>query len=135
MADSKKVEAEAVVRDLPPEYPDKDAGTDPQSNLPTVKVSASDMPAPEPTHAGPERVGADKNVFDPNAALRNKLGRGPGLQDSEAKNPAVWVDVDSADARKAAADAHVQDAERALAAAKARAAAIKKGAPLDREVR
>lgn len=134
MAD-KKAEAEATVRQLPEGYPEKEAGVDPQSNLPTVKVSKSDMPDPDPLHAGPERVGAPKDVFDPNAALRNKLGYGPGLQDSEAKNPAVWVDLDNEDGRKAAADAHVQDAQRKLDAAKERAKAIKAGDPLDREVR
>lgn len=131
MAESKQ-KAEAVVREVPAEYPDE-PGQDPQSNLPTVEVSASDMPAPDPLHAGPEAVGADKNVFDPNAALRNKMGMGPGLQDSEAKNPAVWVDLDSDKARKAAADAEVEQAERVLKRAKERAKAIRKGDPLDQE--
>lgn len=130
---SKKTEAEAVVLEVPADVPDANVGQDPQSNLPTVKVSKSDMPDPEPLHAGPERVGASKDVFDPNAALRNVQGFGPGLQDSEAKNPAVWVDIDSDDARKAAADAEIQAAQRVLDRAKARAKAIRAGDPLDNE--
>lgn len=47
------------------------------------------MPEPEPGHQIAE---AKKDtVFDPNAALREAQGRGPGLQDSEALQPAVWV--------------------------------------------
>lgn len=129
-----KKEAEAVVRDVPADLPDKNVGDgDPQSNLPTVKVTQADMPPPDPLHAGPEALGIPGDVFDPNAALRNKLGYGPGLQDSEAKNPAVWSQEDSKEARDAAADAEVKRAERALARAKARAKAIRAGDPLDRE--
>jgi hypothetical protein len=127
-----KSDQEATVRGVAPASL-KDADT--EAGRSTLKVSASDMPEPDPLHAGPEKMGADKGVFDPNAALRNKMGVGPGLQDSEAKNPAVWVDEDAETARKNAADAHVQDAERALKAAKDRAAAIRKGDPIDREVR
>jgi len=122
-------DAEAAVRSLPEGYPEEEAGQDPQSNLPTVKVSKSDMPDPDPLHAGPEAVGAPADVFDPNAALRNKLNRGPGLQDSEAKNPAVWTDVDEEKSRNAAADSIEQEAERAMERAKARADAIRKGEP------
>lgn len=124
-----KTDAEAVVRELPPDYPAKEAGQDPLSNLPTVKVSKSDMPAPDPLHAGPEAMGAPADVFDPNAALRNKQGYGPGLQDSEAKNPAVWTDVDSGKARSAQADKVEADAKRAYDRAKAKAEAVRKGEP------
>lgn len=135
MADQKKGDAEAVVLEVPADYPDSEVGQDAQSSLPTVKVSKGDMPGPEPTHAGPEKLGVPADVFDPNAALRNKLGYGPGLQDSEAKNPAVWVDVDSDAARENAAKAHVEQAERELKRAKARSEEIKKGGPLSAEVR
>ncbi len=131
MAD-KKPDATALVRSP---APGEDADLDGETGLYRVTASKADMPDPEPTHAGPDAVGADSGVFDPNAARRAKLGFGPGLQDSEAKNPAVWVDETSDDARKAAADSHVQDAQRMLDAAKKRADAIKKGAPLDSEVR
>lgn len=51
------------------------------------------MPPPEPGHTIAEEKHGE--VFDPNAALREAQGRGPGLQDSEAVHPAVWVqDVD-----------------------------------------
>lgn len=46
------------------------------------------MPATEPGHKG-ESLGGGK-VFDPNAALREKNGVGPGLQDSERLQPAHW---------------------------------------------
>jgi hypothetical protein len=115
--------------------PGEDAEPNGESSLYRVSVSEGDMPDPEPSHAGPEKLGLANDPFDPNAARRNKLGLAPGLQDSEAKNPAVWVDERSEDARKSAADAHVQDAERKLAAAKERAKAIRKGDPIDQEVR
>lgn len=99
-----------------------------------LRVSKGDMPAPDPRHAGPDKLGRPAR-FDPNAALRAKRGVGPGLQDSEVINPAVWVDVDADQSRKAAADAHVQDAERQLQQAKDRSKAIRKGDPLDQEVR
>lgn len=135
MADAKK-DAEAYVREVPADVPEENVGDgDPKSNLPSVKVSASDMPDPDPRHAGPEKVGASKDVFDPNAALRKARGVGPGLQDSEAIHPAVWVDEDSDEARKSAAEAHVQDAQRALDRAKATADKVKKGEPLDQEIR
>lgn len=127
MADSKD-KASAAVRDLPAEYPDEPGSSD-QHNLPIVEVDSGDMPDAEPLHT----LAAKSDVFDPNAALRNKLGYGPGLQDSEAKNPAVWSQEDSKEARDAAADAEVKRAERALARAKARAKAIRAGDPLDRE--
>lgn len=105
-----------------------------EHGLTVLKVDEGDMPDPEPTHAGPQKLGREAR-FDPNAALRAKMGVGPGLQDSEVINPAVWVDQDAEAARKASADAHVQDAERKLEAAKERAKAIRKGDPLDQEVR
>lgn len=123
---------EAHVRGTPP--PEADAGVD-EHGLAVLSVTEGDMPAPDPRHAGPDKLGVDKGVFDPNAALRNKMDRGPGLQDSEAKDPAVWVDENSDAARKAAADAHIQDAQRALDRAKKTAAAVRKGEPLDQEVR
>jgi hypothetical protein len=124
MAD-KAAEAEAVVRELPEGYPEKEAGSDPQSNLPTVKVSKGDMPDAEPHHTLAEK----SDVFDPNAALRNKLGIGPGLQDSEAKNPAVWSDVGLEGYAKSEADKMEKDAKRAYDRAKARAEALRKGEP------
>lgn len=121
---SSKEKAQAEVRDVPAEYPEE-PGVSPQSNLPVLEVDAGDMPDAEPNH----KLAEKSDVFDPNAALRNKMGMGPGLQDSEAKNPAVWVDLDSKEARDAAAKAVVQRAERQLEQAKAQAAAIKKGEP------
>ncbi|HWH14245.1 MAG TPA: hypothetical protein VNT51_05825 [Miltoncostaeaceae bacterium] len=47
------------------------------------------MPDVEPGHKGYELNPGE--VFDPNAALRNAEGRGPGLQDSEIISPAHWV--------------------------------------------
>jgi hypothetical protein len=120
---AEKTEAEAVVRQLPEEYDEKDAGSDPLSSLPTVKVSKGDMPDAEAHHSIAEK----SDVFDPNAALRGKLGYGPGLQDSEAKDPAVWVDVDLAKSQKAAAKKVRDDAKRASDRAEARAKAIEKG--------
>jgi hypothetical protein len=127
MADAKKSgeSAEAAVLEVPDEYPDKDVGQDPQSGRPTLKVSASDMPDAEPFHTIAEK----SDVFDPNAALRGKMGIGPGLQDSEAKNPAVWNDIDSDKAREAAAKKIEQDAQRAADRAEARAKAIRAGEP------
>lgn len=119
----KKETAEAAVLEVPDEYPDKDVGQDPQSSRPTVKVSASDMPDAEAHHTIAEK----SDVFDPNAALRGKMNIGPGLQDSEAKDPAVWVDIDASKAREAAAAKIEQEAKRATDRAKARAAAIRKG--------
>jgi len=125
MAEKKGETAEAVVRVLPEGYPEKEAGQDPQSSLPTVKVSAGDMPDAEPLHSIAEK----SDVFDPNAALRNKLGIGPGLQDSEAKNPAVWVDVDAQKVADAAASKMEKDAQRAYDRAKSRAEALRNGEP------
>ncbi len=121
---AKSESKEAVVRELPEGYDPKDAGEDPLSNLPTVKVDASDMPDAEPFHTIAEK----SDVFDPNAALRNKLGNGPGLQDSEAKNPAVWNDVDADKYRQVAADKIEADAKRAYDKAKKEADALRKGA-------
>src|SRR4051794_32580815 len=102
MADSKSTQ-ETYVRELPADLPKENVGAgDPKSNLPSIKVDASDV-EPDPRHAGPEKLGRPKRD-DPNAALRKVLGRRPGLQDSEVINPAVWVDEDSESARKAAAD-------------------------------
>lgn len=117
--------AEAVVREIPDGYPEKESGTDPLSNLPTVKVDAGDMPEAEAHHALAEKA----DVFDPNAALRNKVNVGPGLQDSEAIHPAVWVDVDAQRSAQAAADKIEKDAKRAYDRAKARAKAVREGAP------
>ena len=110
-----------------------DAETD-EHGLVELRVSESDMPEPDPRHAGPEKLGREAR-FDPNAAMRAKRGVGPGLQDSEVLNPAVWVDEDSEESRKAAADAAVQDAERHLEQVKERAKAVRKGEPLDQEIR
>jgi hypothetical protein len=80
---------EAYVAELPPDLPSENVGAgDPKSNLPSVKVDASDV-EPDPRHAGPERLGRPKRN-DPNAALRKARGVRPGLQDSEVINPAVW---------------------------------------------
>lgn len=132
-SESKQASHEAHVRGTPPSElgePEYD-----EHGLAVLRVSAGDSPAPDPLHAGPKKLGIEGTPFDPNAAVRAKMGVGPGLQDSEALRPAVWVDEASDDARKAAADAHVQDAQRALDAAQKRAEAIRKGDPLDREVR
>jgi hypothetical protein len=133
MADKKSTQ-ETYVRELPPDLPDENVGDgDPKSNLPSIKVDASDV-EPDPRHAGPEKLGRPTRD-DPNAALRKARGVGPGLQDSEVINPAVWVDEDNEAARKSAADAHVEDARRELKRAEQRAEAVRKGEPLDREVR
>lgn len=132
MADSKSTQ-EAVVAELPAGVPKENVGAgDPQSNLPSVKVDASDV-EPDPRHAGPDKLGRPKRD-DPNAALRKAMGRRPGLQDSEVINPAVWVDTTSDEARKAAADAHVEDAQAALDRAKETAKAVKAGDPLPQEI-
>jgi hypothetical protein len=56
MADSKK--HEAVVAELPPDLPKENVGDgDPLSNMPSVKVADGDTPAPDPRHAGPEKLG------------------------------------------------------------------------------
>jgi hypothetical protein len=127
MADKKSESVETAVREVPDAYPDKEVGQDPQSNLPTLSVSKGDMPDAEPFHKEAERKAGE--VFDPNAALRNKIGVGPGLQDSEAKFPAHWNDVDEQAGRDAAADKIEADAKRSQDRAKARAAAIRKGDP------
>lgn len=132
MADSKTTQ-ETYVRELPADLPKENVGDgDPKSNLPSIKVDASDV-EPDPRHAGPEKLGRDKRP-DPNAALRKAMGKRPGLQDSEIINPAVWVDEDSDNARKASADAHVEDAQAELDAAKERAKKVKAGEPLDQEI-
>lgn len=135
MAD-KSNKQEAYVRDLPADLPEENVGEgDPKSNLPSMVVDASDV-EPDPRHAGPEKLGKDASkLADPNAALRKARNVGPGLQDSEVIHPAVWVAEDSEEARKASADAHVQEAERALERAKEAAKAVKEGKPLPQEVR
>lgn len=110
----------------PAEDPDKEIDG---HGLAVLKVSAGDKAPAEPLHT----IAAQSDVFDPNAAYRNKIGVGPGLQDSEARNPAVWVDNDSDAARNAAADAEVQAAQRVLDRAQRRAEAIRAGDPLDNE--
>lgn len=63
-----------------------------------VTVKASDpMPEAEPFH----RIADKSDVFDPNAARREKENRGPGLQDSEALNPAHWVQYSDEEAIEA----------------------------------
>jgi hypothetical protein len=120
---------EAHVRGpLPPEDPDKEVD---EHGLSVMRVSAGDKAEAEPGHV----IAARSDVFDPNAAYRNKLGFGPGLQDSEANNPAVWVDENSEEARKASADAAVKRAEQELERVKANAEAVKKGEPLSQEIR
>jgi hypothetical protein len=129
MADKKASEHVAKVSGAHPvEDPDKEFD---EHGLAVLKVSESEKVEAEPLHKFAER----SDEFDPNAAYRAKIGVGPGLQDSEARNPAVWVDVDSEEARKASADAAVKRAQRELDAAKNRAKAIEKGEPLDQEVR
>lgn len=123
----KKAEHEAHVRGPGPAG--VDSGVD-EHGLTVLSVSESDMPAAEPMHKFAEA----SDAFDPNAALRNKAGVGPGLQDSEALRPAAWVDSESDAARAAAADAEVAAAQRLLDRAKARAKAVKAGEPLDQEL-
>ncbi len=53
-------------------------------------VSTSDQMIAEPGHRRAEKAVED-GVFDPNAARRLAEGRGPGLQDSEAFQPATWI--------------------------------------------
>jgi hypothetical protein len=120
---------EAHVRGAhPAEDPDKDVD---EHGLSVLKVSAGDKADAEPGHV----VAAASEVFDPNAAYRAKIGVGPGLQDSEARQPAVWVDENSEEARKAGADAAVKRAEQELERVKANAEAVKKGEPLSQEIR
>jgi hypothetical protein len=130
MAESKKGSEHVakVAGAHPVEDPDKEFD---EHGLAVLKVSEGDKVEAEPLH----KVAEKSDVFDPNAAYRAKIGVGPGLQDSEARNPAVWVDVESDAARKASADAEVQRAQRELDRAKARADAVKKGEPLDQEIR
>ena len=110
---------EAHVRGTPPGL---DTVKD-EHGLTVLEVSEGDNPDAEPFHKVAEQLG----TFDPNAALRNKMGEGPGLQDSEALRPAVWTDVDNAQAAVTAADAQVKKAEQALAKAKAAAKDARKG--------
>ena len=134
MADKKAAEAEAHVSGFgvdPESIPDAELD---EHGLLVLKVSAGDTPEPDARHAGPEKLGREAPALEPNAAMRAKLGRGPGLQDSEIINPAVWVDQDTDASRKAAAEAHVADAQRALDAAKEVAAQVKKGEPLLSEI-
>lgn len=122
-----KNDMEAHVRGAaPPEL--KDAELD-EHGLTVLKVSQKDAAEPDPRHAGPEKLGLQGTPFDPNAALRKKMGVGPGLQDSEALRPAVWVDENSDAARKASADALEFDAQRAFDRAKAEADALRKDEP------
>jgi hypothetical protein len=112
----------------PAEDPDKEFD---EHGLAILKVSGSEKVEAEPLH----KVAEASDVFDPNAAYRAKIGVGPGLQDSEARNPAVWVDTDSKEAREASAAAAVKRAERELERVKANAEAVKKGEPLSQEIR
>lgn len=117
---------EAHIRGEAPEGVDAEID---EHGLTVLSVDTSDKAEPDPLHAGPKRLGLKETPFDPNAALRKKAGRRPGLQDSEAKNPAVWVDENSDEARKASADALVADAEADLERAKKQADALRKGEP------
>lgn len=93
------------------------AGTD--GNI-TIPVGAA-MPPDEPGHKGAE-LNAGATPFDPNAARRFAEGRGPGMQDSERKDPAHWVQpISLADSAQAEVDA----LERELKAAKDRLAETK----------
>jgi hypothetical protein len=74
------------------------------------EVSLSDpMPPTEPGHKGESLGGGD--VFDPNAALRYKEGRGPGLQDSERMQPAHWVQPGDEESAKLAVEAEAKRLE------------------------
>lgn len=84
--------------------------------------SGAAMPPVEPGHKGYELIGGE-SIFDPNAALRHAQGRGPGLQDSEIKNPAYWPQPVSP---LVALEAEVDQAEARLAAAKKNLAEAKK---------
>jgi hypothetical protein len=128
MAEKKSEHVAKVAGAHPVEDPDKEFD---EHGLAVLKVSEGDKTPAEPLH----KVAEKSDVFDPNAAYRAKIGVGPGLQDSEARNPAVWVDVESDEARKASADAAVARAQRELDRAKAQADAVKKGEPLDQEIR
>lgn len=118
----------ALVSGPHPEGPD---GERDEHGLAVLRVSESDKVPAEPNHKFAEA----SDVFDPNAAYRAKLGFGPGLQDSEARNPAVWVDLDSEAARQAGADAAVKRAEQELERVKAAAEAVKNGDPLVQELK
>lgn len=89
------------------------------------EVSLNDpMPPTEPGHKGRSISGGDE-IFDPNAALREKRGEGPGLQDSERMQPAHWpqqADLDS-DAARALVE---REAERLERRAKALRESLKK---------
>jgi hypothetical protein len=119
---------EAHIAGAAPEGID-DAGVD-EHGLTVLTVSEADKADLDPLHAaGAAALGLSEVPFDPNAALRNKAGQGPGLQASEAIHPAVWVDENSDAAREAYAASLVADAEAALDKAKAQADAYKKGEP------
>lgn len=129
MAESKKSEHVAKVSGAhPAEDPDKEFD---EHGLAVLKVSEGQKVEAEPNH----KVAEASDVFDPNAAYRAKIGVGPGLQDSEARNPAVWVDDSSEASRAAGAEAAVARAQRELDRAKAQADAVKKGEPLVQEIR
>jgi hypothetical protein len=129
MAKDSKSEHVALVSGAhPAEDPDKEFD---EHGLAILKVSGSEKVDAEPMH----KVAEASDVFDPNAAYRAKIGVGPGLQDSEARNPAVWVDVASDEARKASADAAVARAQRELDRVKNLADAVRKGEPLAQEIR
>jgi len=74
-------------------------------------VTDSDGHEAEPGHQIAEQ--RKDEVFDPNAAWREKEGRGPGLQDSEALQPAVWVSLGS-DVAVAQIDAEIARLEKQL---------------------
>lgn len=119
---------ETAVHSVPEGYPADEVGVDAVSgSLPTIKVTMADMPKAEPGHKIAKAM--EGKVFEPNAALRNKLGRGPGLQDAEAMNPGVWHDSNEMASGEAAADKIEQDAARAHDRAKERAKALRAGKP------
>jgi hypothetical protein len=79
----------------------------------TVAVGA-EIPPDEPGHRA--------TLFDPNAARRFPEGRGPGLQHSERKDPAHWLQPVSVEA---ALEADVEQTEHGLNDAEARLAEAK----------
>jgi hypothetical protein len=109
------------------EDPDKEFD---EHGLAKLTVSEGQKVEAEPNH----KIAEKSDVFDPNAAYRAKLGFGPGLQDSEAKNPAVWVDQDVQASAEAGAAANVARAQRELDRAKALEESVKKGEPLTQEI-
>lgn len=85
-------------------------------------TEGSEMPKAEPYHRVAEKK--EGEVFDPNAAARLARGEEPGLQDSEAINPAHWnVGSDPEYDKKVA----IEKLERQITRLKDEMAAVKKG--------